>query len=100
MMMNHIHNHMMMHKKHFEKAQQAHMMALGVCCIITIGIGIATVCLFKSKRGIEMRAHIKNRAVDTAEILKDMVENNVEKAKTFVADTKEEVMDPAVEISI
>lgn len=98
MMMNHFHNHMMMHKKHFEKAQQAHMVAMGICCIMTIGVGIATVCFLKSKRGKEIREQMKNSAIDTAEGLKDMVEHNVEKAKTFVAEAKEKIMDAGEEI--
>ena len=98
MMMKHMHEHMMMHRKHYEKAQQAHMMAMGMCCLMTIGIGIAAVCFFKSKSGKEMREHMKNSAMDTAECLKDMVEQKVEKAKSFVTEVKEKAADPGAEI--
>jgi len=92
-MMKHMHEHMMMHSKHCERARQAHMMAMGMCCIMTIGVGIAAVCLAHSKCGKEMREHMKNSAIDKAEYLKDMVEHKVEKAKMFVEDAKEKVMD-------
>lgn len=97
MMINHMHDHMMMHK-HYEKAQQAHMMAKGICCIMTIGIGIAAVCFFKSKCGKEMREHMKNTAIQTAECLMEMAEQKIEKAKVFVADAKEKVVDIGAEI--
>jgi len=74
MMMNHMHEHMMMHKKHCEIAQRTHSMAKGMCCIMTIGVGIAAVCFFKSKCGKQMRENMKNCAMDTAECFKDEVE--------------------------
>ena len=72
-MMNHMHNHMMMHKKHFEEAQQTHMMVKGMCCVMTIGIGIAAACLFKLKC-LKMRDQMKNCEMDSAECLKDKIE--------------------------
>ena len=98
MMMNHMHDHMMMYKKYCEKAHQAHMMMTGMCCVMTIGITIAAVCIFKSKYGKEMREHMKYYAQETAENIKEMVEKKAEKVKTFVDEAKEKAADLGSEI--